>query len=570
MTADTDVRFAAFEQLGRTDKSVASFEANDIATPSPVSNVRGRYSFHLHRTGALPTSGRSVVVGNAVFNSPGWGYVHHDSNAIFHNNASFDTFGAGFVAETGNEIGSWTNNIAIKAEGNRAFNPKNGNEREAFDMGRTGDGFWFQGRMVRSVRNVAASVNHGFVYLHRGSGMLSFPNTAFMLPEALSGGRPINPDDAPIRNFHQNESFASTVGLYVVKANPNQQHDVHSHLSQFTAWNVIGGAAVEYTSHYLLEDFDLVAAEPEAFRAAAFGIDLGTNTTDVIITGANIASFPIGISLAKDFTDPTVLPEANQYVVVGAQFDQVATPYDLYDPAIDLVLNPTDLTPGQMAIDLNDGQPLEYLSPATSAGSGVSYQGQKIDAIGTTPIPAGTDAIGTPAFDMISILETEGYYRASDGQPYAVIEEYFTERATGQVHKFGLKTWLGPNLESALGNQFSAWADAFERGPIDLSSAAPIANDDNVQIEPESAVIIAVLSNDSDPESEPLTVDGVVQPNHGEVIDNGDGTLTYLPDIDYSGLDQFQYWATDGQGNYSAAQVRINVVENELFSDGFE
>ena len=202
---DVDVRYAAFHQLGRTDKSVPSFNSGDLGTLVPDDNIRGRYSFHFHRSGIDEPASPGIAVGNAVFNSPGWGYVHHDSNAIFHNNASYETFGAGFVAETGNEIGAWTNNIAIKAQGNSAFNPKNGNDPDEFDMGRTGDGFWFQGRMVRAVGNVAASVNHGYVYLHRGSRMRGFPNDAFMLPEALriEGNAAPDDDDVRVREVHE-------------------------------------------------------------------------------------------------------------------------------------------------------------------------------------------------------------------------------------------------------------------------------------------------------------------------------------------------------------------------------
>lgn len=163
--ANVDVRYASFWQLGRTSKDLLSFNAEDIEEMQVDSNIRARYPFHFHRSGVNDVKNPAIGIGNAVFGSPGWGFVHHDSNAILHNNVSFDTFGAGFVAETGNEIGVWTNNLAIKAEGNSAFNPKNGNLREAFDIGRTGDGFWFQGRMIRANNNIAASVNHGYVYL---------------------------------------------------------------------------------------------------------------------------------------------------------------------------------------------------------------------------------------------------------------------------------------------------------------------------------------------------------------------------------------------------------------------
>lgn len=566
--AKVDVRYASFWQLGRTDKSFLTREAVDFDPILANSNVRGRYSFHLHRKGISNQRAPAIAIGNVAYGSPGWGYVHHDSHAIFHDNISYDTFGAGFVAETGNETGSWTNNLAIKAEGNSAFNPKNGNNTQLFDMGRTGDGFWFQGRMVRSVNNIAASVNHGFVYLHRGNGMISFPSSVFMLPEALPWTRDTSVDDAPILSFDGNESFASTVGVYVVKANPNQQHDIHSHFKNFKAWEVRAGAAMEYTSHYLLENFDIIGKTPEAFSTAAFGIEFGTNTSDMVINTAQIVDMPTGVILSKHYTNPDITPEANQYALIDVSFDNVNVEMEEFDASIDQVLSSQDLSTDQFTIDVNNGV-YEYLSPATTAGSGVFWSGQKTDSIGVSPIPAGTDLIGVPSPDMIGICEIDGYYRSNDGTPYAIVEEYFTERATGQIHKLGIKMLLGPNVDALLGNQFHAWRNAFQAGNIDLNSQAPVAIDDDFLISSWRPTNINLLINDSDPESDNLTIDGIVQPSHGRVYDNQDGTVTYLSDFDYNGPDQLSYWVTDGHGNYSSAQVNIQVVNDVIFLNDF-
>jgi len=564
---EVDVRYVSLWQLGRTDKSFLTLEAIDFDPITPTSNVRGRYAFHLHRKGFNDLEKPVVAIGNAVFGSPGWGYVHHDSNAFFHNNVSYDTFGAGFVAETGNEVGSWTHNLAIKAEGNSAFNPKNGNDRELFDIGRTGDGFWFQGRMVRSVGNIAASVNHGFVYLHRGSGMIPFPGAHFMLPEALPLAGNTSVDDAPIMSFADNESFASTVGIYVVKANPNQQHDIHSHFKNFLAWEVRAGAAMEYTSHYLLENFDIIGKTPEPFSTALFGIEFGTNTSDMVINDAHISNMETGVILSKNYTNPTP-PEANQYVLIDVSYEDVDMPMEFYDPTIDQVLASSDLTPGQFSVDINNGV-YEYLSPATSAGSGLSWLGSKTDHIGSNPIPAGTDGIGVPVSDMIAICATDGYWRTAAGDPYAVVEEYFTERVTGEVHKLGFKTLLGPDVDAVLGNQFHAWSEAFQAGTIDLDNQAPLAVDDSFTVASERHVLLQLLSNDSDPEVDPLHIDGIFQPDHGRVFDRGDGLVSYVSDYDHIGADRFAYWVSDGQGNFSKAWVDLAVIDDLIFINDF-
>ncbi|NND42606.1 MAG: hypothetical protein HKO04_11085, partial [Silicimonas sp.] len=293
---NVDVRYAEFHELGRTDKSQISQSADSFGQTSFDSNVQGRYALHLHRTGTSDPNDPAIVTGNAVYGSPGWGYVHHDSNAILDNNASYDTFGAGFVAETGNEIGAWNDNIAIFAQGVSWDIPKDGQHLSTFDTGKTGDGFWFQGRMVSSTDNIAASVNTGFVYFHRdgNNGMIDFDASLFPYSEALLNNPTTTADLTPILTFDGNETFAAKQGLHIVKSGPNQGHDVWSELTDFTAWSVVSGAHLEYTSHYILRDFDLVSRVHHPFTVYSNGIHLGTNASDITIIDANVDGFKDG------------------------------------------------------------------------------------------------------------------------------------------------------------------------------------------------------------------------------------------------------------------------------------
>src|SRR5690606_34493821 len=439
----------------RTDKSRTNMEAADLATARFDSNVRGRYSFHFHRTGTSNQRQPAMAIGNAGFGSPGWGYVHHDSHAMFHQNVSFNTFGAGFVAETGNETGAWTDNLAIKAQGiSSSFNPKNNNDINSFDIARSGDGFWFQGRMVASISNIAASVNRGFTYFHRDSSqtMIKMPPQLFMLPEALGLGREAGADDIPIRHFHHNEAFASTVGLFVVKANPDQDHDIYTVMSNFTAWEVTAGAAIEYTAHYLLRDFDLIGNTSEPFRNPVYGIEFGTNTTDMVVRDARIENFPVGVGLHKDHTSGNQTG-VDQFVVIGGEMIAVNTHYEERD-GTDLIIPSSKLQPDRFNVELQQrdtDNAFEYLSSSTGGGSGIEFYGTKTDSIGGSPLPAGNDQLGIDSSDMIALVSQKGFYRTSEGDAYAVIEEYFSDRATGDVHLLGLKTRLGANVDALLG-----------------------------------------------------------------------------------------------------------------------
>lgn len=429
---EVDVRYMEFTELGRTDKSEDSQAIGDINNVRFDSNVQGRYSLHLHRTGVDDPENPTILEGNAVYGSPGWGVVHHDSNAILSNNATYDTFGAGFVAETGNETGIWEDNIAIFAQGIGWDTPKNTSEiHDSFDVGRGGDGFWFQGRMVAAVDNVAASVNTGFVYFHRDhtDTMIDFDASLFDFPDALNNADQVTPDDVPIMIFEGNETFAAREGLHVVKSNTAQGHDVWSRLEDFTAWSVLNGAELEYTSHYILSDFDLIAREPERFSDPQDGITLGNNMTEIVIINSRIEGFENGIDLNKDLAGDAEarFDESSNvfnYVVIDPTFVDVDNEFINRDGR-DTILDNMPNRPYEMDLDVS----LQVLN-----SDAVSITGTKTDGLGRTEFPGGMDDFTIARDDVAGILDTTGYWTTSGGQAYTLVDVYFTDRLTGDIY----------------------------------------------------------------------------------------------------------------------------------------
>jgi len=563
-----DIRYSEFFELGRTDKSQPAIDVFELESVTSESNIQGRYALHFHRTGMKNVRKPAIAVGNAVFGSPGWGYVHHDSNVHLIDNASYNTFGAGFVAETGNEIGLWKNNIAIYAKGVGWGNPKNFVDLSIYDIGKTGDGFWFQGRMVRAIKNIAASVNAGFAYFHRDRGypdyrMIRFDAKYFDFPEAVGEGKLASPNHAPILSFIDNETFAANFGLHVVKANPNQQHDIHSHLKRLKAWSVRNGAHLEYTSHYLLEDFDLLAKLAQDFSRPNVGLAMGSNTSDMIIKNPKISGFKYGTKLSKKFTEATITPEKNQYVIIDPEIvNSIEMDFFEFDPSVDKILTSDDLLENTMDIELT--RELLYrdrLSADDREGRKVIVEGVKTDRIGLVPIPAGTDNYFIDRRDMLHILETDGYFQASDGTYYTLLEMYFSERFSGEVEKFTFPVRLDQSIVDLLGYPWWGYGDAVFKGPIDFNNQAPVVGNDSGITPMNQELTLNLLNNDSDPEGDWIKVDGIVQPENGRVFDNGDGTVTYQPDLGFSGTEIFHYWTTDGYGNYSKASVRIQVSQ---------
>ncbi|SEW44380.1 G8 domain-containing protein [Cognatiyoonia koreensis] len=436
---DVEVRYAEFHELGRTDKSTDASDVGDLDEVLSDSNVKGRYSLHIHRAGVESEDQPAILEGNAVFGSPGWGYVHHDSHAILDNNASFNTFGAGYVAESGNETGVWSDNIAIFSKGMSWQDPKGINASpsnlEDFDMGRSGDGFWFQGRMIESTDNVAASVHNGFVYFHRGfladDSMLTYDASVTDLEAAFHYDDAVRPDTHPILGFHGNEAFASKAGVYVLKGWFTQDHAISTVMDDFTAWNVKTGADLAYTGHYILKDFDLVSRDfSEMLGGPGAGIDVGNNTIDLTIINPTIEGFKFGIDLEKTLLEP--LPkEMTNFTVIDATLIDNETDYRNYDPELDTIISSDDLPMLTPDIELDDR--LTY-SHTAAGGNPVYLTGVKSDSLGEADFVDGPNEFKLSPRDVLNILEEQGYFTTSDGEQYFVVDIYFSDRLSGDIY----------------------------------------------------------------------------------------------------------------------------------------
>ncbi|MCB8978743.1 MAG: tandem-95 repeat protein [Ardenticatenaceae bacterium] len=88
---------------------------------------------------------------------------------------------------------------------------------------------------------------------------------------------------------------------------------------------------------------------------------------------------------------------------------------------------------------------------------------------------------------------------------------------------------------------------------------APVAEDDSVTTPEDTAVTIAVLSNDSDVDGSSLSVSSVTTPTLGTVVINSDNSLTYTPYLNVYGSDSFTYTIIDGFGGMDTATVSISI-----------
>jgi VCBS repeat-containing protein len=89
---------------------------------------------------------------------------------------------------------------------------------------------------------------------------------------------------------------------------------------------------------------------------------------------------------------------------------------------------------------------------------------------------------------------------------------------------------------------------------------APVANADTATVAEDGNVSVTVLSNDTDPDGDTLTVSSVTQGAHGTVSINPDKTVKYTPAANYNGSDSFTYTIADGNGGTATATVTVTVT----------
>ena len=96
--------------------------------------------------------------------------------------------------------------------------------------------------------------------------------------------------------------------------------------------------------------------------------------------------------------------------------------------------------------------------------------------------------------------------------------------------------------------------------PPPPTNAPPLAVDDAAQTAEDTLVTIAVLTNDSDPDGDTLTVAGVSEPAHGTAVLTETGAVRYTPESNFNGTDRFTYVVGDGSGLTAQAAVDVTVL----------
>lgn len=141
------------------------------------------------------------------------------------------------------------------------------------------------------------------------------------------------------------------------------------------------------------------------------------------------------------------------------------------------------------------------------------------------------------------------------GTDVAVFSGLFTDYLVEGSESSFTVTSLATGATDVLdGVEFLSFDDGTYAVSDIFAPAGPVAGDDTVTTEEDTPVVISVMDNDS----AGLVVESV-SGARGSVIINPDGTLSYTPNENESGLDEFTYTAVDADGQRTTATVTVNI-----------
>jgi Ca2+-binding RTX toxin-like protein len=299
-TDQAELQYGQFVRLGRTNKLLelndAVINADGSLKTGTGTNPRGRYPLHFHRTGVVNDGSPAVTRGIVYRDSPGWGMSVHSSFVDVLDSVAFQTAGAGFVTEAGDEIGTFRNNISIFSIGSGESIT---NRSSLQDFAHEGVGFWFQGSGVVVEQNIASGhAGRGFLFYHRGleeadlGKQREFLSANLSIPAIANGRTTVPVSDVPIRNFRNNIAYDNFEGInlrYHLQVATHQERGV---IDGLLLWNNRTGIRVYYSKQLDLKNVQVLRASNSL---NGFGIAHHESSYDLRYEQVRVEGYFVGI-----------------------------------------------------------------------------------------------------------------------------------------------------------------------------------------------------------------------------------------------------------------------------------
>ena len=245
--------------------------------------------------------GGAVLQGNVVWGSPGWGFVHHSSEADMIGNVAFDVAGSSFVAESGDEVGSWTDNIAINSYGARPGQSNEDSDDFNEDDGFQGVGFYLKSRILDVEDNVAvSSARAGFFYHNNGVGLQETPVSELGdIALAAPGLESMETENVPIASFDGNRVIGAFEGIRIATDPTDairKYNDAYSTMTDFIGYGLEeSGVSVTYSSKYVFADFLLIGNDERGYNSTTSGFFFKASAADMTVRDSHVEGFDSGV-----------------------------------------------------------------------------------------------------------------------------------------------------------------------------------------------------------------------------------------------------------------------------------
>ncbi|MFK7915470.1 MAG: Ig-like domain-containing protein [Pseudomonadales bacterium] len=292
---------------------------------------------------------------------------------------------------------------------------------------------------------------------------------------------------------------------------------------------------------------DLVAGQPLIVGAATENQTLGIDTSG-ISDPDGLGSFDYqwyrdGVAITGADADSYTLEDSD----VGASISVTVSYIDGYGTAENVASDLAGPVVNVNDLPLVDGGQFFNVAESSAPGSSVGpIMGSDIDPgamLSEWAIESGNDS------DLFTIDADSGELKLSDN---ATLD--FESAAT---HVLSISVSDGSARSAPVAVTVNI-VDVNE-APITLADAFGGREDVAVTIN----VAADLLANDGDPENAVLSVASIGQPGNGVLMDNLDGTWTYLPNENFFGTDSFSYVVTDGiNSTNSTATVTVDAVND--------
>ena len=249
-------------------------------------------------------------------------------------------------------------------------------------------------------------------------------------------------------------------------------------------------------------------------------------------------------------------------------------PEDLWNRLSDLVEPGADGTLVQFQFTVNSEADTSLTLSVTEPANFTVENGQfTFELPPANNPPMASDDMGTTVQGQSVMIDVLANDEDADGEQLTVTAVTQGDDGTVAISSNGATVTYTPDADFTGSDDFTytvsdgtdtdmGMVTVTVTAPPPPANNAPVAMDDTAETDEDESVMISVLANDTDADGDTLTVTMATDPGYGDAVVADDGmSITYTPDADFHGEDQFMYTVSDGEGGTDTATVMVDVME---------